>query len=62
MDSRTVIRLIEADGWFLVAVSSSHHQFKHTVKSGRVTVAHPRKDLPITTLKSIERQSGLKIR
>jgi predicted RNA binding protein YcfA (HicA-like mRNA interferase family) len=62
VDSRTVIRLIEADGWFLVAVSGSHHQFKHAAKPGRVTVAHSRKDLPITTLKSIERQSGLKIR
>jgi predicted RNA binding protein YcfA (HicA-like mRNA interferase family) len=36
--------------------------FKHPGKSGRVTVPHPYKDLPIGTLKSIERQSGIKLR
>jgi hypothetical protein len=28
--------------------------------AGNVTVPHPRKDFPIGTLKSIERQSGIK--
>jgi predicted RNA binding protein YcfA (HicA-like mRNA interferase family) len=27
-----------------------------------VTVPHPRKDVPIGTIKSIERQSGVKLR
>jgi len=29
---------------------------------GRVTVPHPERDIPMGTLKSIERQSGLKLR
>ncbi|QCI96706.1 type II toxin-antitoxin system HicA family toxin [Agrobacterium larrymoorei] len=40
----------------------SHVQFKHASKPGRVTVPHPKRDLPIGTLKSIEKQAGLKLR
>jgi len=60
--SRDVIEQLMADGWQLVAVRGSHHQFRHRLKSGRVTVPHPLKDLPIGTLKSIERQAGLRLR
>ncbi|MES2187251.1 MAG: type II toxin-antitoxin system HicA family toxin, partial [Pseudomonadota bacterium] len=49
-----------ADGWKMVATVGSHHQFKHADKPGRVTVPHPKKDLPIGTVKSILRQAGLK--
>lgn len=59
LSSREVIKCLEADGWYLVNVVGSHHQFKHPVKKGRVTVKHPDKDIPAKTLKSIERQSGL---
>jgi len=61
MDSRTVIAKIVADGWVEVNQVGSHKQFKHGVKVGRVTVPHPVKDLKIGTLKSIERQSGVKL-
>jgi predicted RNA binding protein YcfA (HicA-like mRNA interferase family) len=40
----------------------SHVQFKHSVISGRVTVPHPKRDIPLGTLRSIEKQSGLKLR
>jgi predicted RNA binding protein YcfA (HicA-like mRNA interferase family) len=60
MDSRTVIKQLKADGWYLVDTVGSHHQFKHPQKKGKTTVKHPQKDIPIKTLKSIERQSGLK--
>ena len=62
MASRRVIQAIEADGWKLARVRGDHHHFKHPSKPGLVTVAHPNKDIPIRTLKSIERQSGLKLR
>lgn len=62
MDSREVIRRLEADGWFKVAQAGSHVQYKHPSKPGRVTVPHPRKDMPTGTLKSIERQAGLTLR
>jgi len=39
-------------------VRGDHHQFKHPVKSGKVTVPHPSKDIAIGTLKSIYNQAG----
>ena len=31
------------DGWELVNVVGSHHQFKHPFKTGKVTVPHPKR-------------------
>ena len=41
MNSREVIRKLRQNGWFEVAQSGSHKQFKHPVKPGRVTVVYP---------------------
>ena len=60
MHSREVIRALRADGWQVVRVSGSHHQFRHPEKSGTVTVPHPVRDLRVGTLKAIERQAGLR--
>ena len=30
--SREVIKLLKADGWYLVNIVGSHHQFKHPTK------------------------------
>jgi predicted RNA binding protein YcfA (HicA-like mRNA interferase family) len=62
MDSRAVVRLLEAAGWRLVRVTGSHHHFRHERRPGTVTVAHPVKDIPPGTLRSIERQSGENLR
>ena len=61
MKVRDAIRLIEDDGWFLVATRGSHRQYKHPTKAGRVTVAgNPSNDLAPGTLNSILKQAGLK--
>lgn len=60
--SREVISILLKDGWYEVKVVGSHHQFKHPVKSGKVTVKHPDRDIPRKTLDNIERQSGLLFR
>ena len=60
VSSREIIRDLLADGWFEVAQRGSHVQFKHPTKPGRVTVPHPKKDLPHGTVSSIRRQAGLK--
>ncbi len=60
--SREVIQLLKADGWYEVNVVGSHHQFKHPIKKGRVTVKHPDRDIPVKTLKCIADQSGLKFK
>lgn len=62
MSSREIITALEADGRQLARVRGSHHHFKHPTKQGIVTVKHAAKDFPIGTIKSIERQSGLKLR
>lgn len=60
--SRNVIKALEADGWTLKRVTGSHHHFMHPTKAGIVTVPHPKQDLPVGTLRSIEKQSGLSLR
>ena len=62
MKSREIIKILEQNGWYLVKVTGSHHHFKHPIKRGKVTVPHPKKDIPIKTLISIEKQAQLKLR
>ena len=62
MNSREIIRKLEQDGWFKVAQVGSHKQFKHPTRPGRVTVPFPRRDVAIGTLRSIEKQAGIKFR
>ncbi|SFB46405.1 Predicted RNA binding protein YcfA, dsRBD-like fold, HicA-like mRNA interferase family [Rhizobium sp. NFR07] len=62
MKSAEMIALLRREGWIEVAQKGSHVQFKHPTKPGRVTVPHPKRDIPIGTLRSIEKQAGLKLR
>ena len=62
MNSRKIIAAIEEAGWRHVATKGDHWQFKHPTRPGRVTVPHPKRDLPLGTLRSIEKQSGVKLR
>jgi predicted RNA binding protein YcfA (HicA-like mRNA interferase family) len=57
-----IISALKADGWVQVAQKGSHIQFKHPAKPGRVTVPQPKRDIPIGTLRSIEKQAGLKLK
>ena len=58
MTSKEVISRLKADGWSLVHTKGSHQQFKSPSRPGRVTVPHPKKDLPKGTLRSIAKQAG----
>ena len=61
MKVRDLLKLLKADGWYLVTTVGSHRQFKHPKKPGRVTVAgHSSDDVNPKTLNSILRQAGLK--
>lgn len=62
MNSREAIKALEADGWVQKRTTGSHHHFMHPTKTGIATVPHPKKDLPIGTVRSIEKQTGLKLR
>jgi len=55
------LRLLQADGWFLVATRGSHRQYKHPLKPGRVTVpGKPSDEIAPGTLNSILKQASLK--
>ena len=60
MSSSDLIRLLIDDGWLLDSTKGSHHHFKHPEKKGKVTVPHPKKDLPQGTVNAILKQAGLK--
>jgi predicted RNA binding protein YcfA (HicA-like mRNA interferase family) len=62
MDSRDVIKALKANGWYEVNHVGSHKQFKHPEIRGRVTVPHPKRDIPVGTLRSIEKQAGLHLK
>ncbi len=59
MDSKTLIKQITGKGWVHVNTEGSHRQFKHPTLPGKVTVPHPKRDLPLGTVRSIPKQAGL---
>jgi predicted RNA binding protein YcfA (HicA-like mRNA interferase family) len=60
LDSRTLIRILEGDGWQRVSQKGSHVTFKHSTRSLLITVPHPNKDLPSGTVHQILKKAGLK--
>lgn len=60
MKSADVIKKLKAAGWVeVLPAKGSHHHFKHPALPGKVTVPHPKRDLPKGTLRSISKQSGV---
>lgn len=57
--SKDLLKLLHADGWYKKNQNGSHIQLVHPTKSGKVTVPHPKKDVPEGTVKNILRQAGL---
>ena len=63
MKVRDVIKLLEREGWQLVAVRGSHRQYKNPDAAGRITVPGSMNDsLAPGTLNSILKQAGIKER
>ena len=59
MTSTELIKLIEAEGWYLVRTKGSHHHFKHHERPGTITVPHPKKALGIGLVRQIKKQAGI---
>ena len=59
--SLEIIKRLKKDGWVLHNVRGSHYQFKHPVKTGKVTVPHSKSDLPLGTVKNIFKQASIKM-
>ena len=62
MTAREVAAALRADGWVLVRTKGSHGRYRHATKPCLVTVPMHPGDLPIGTLKSIEKQAVIKLR
>nr|WP_089219458.1 type II toxin-antitoxin system HicA family toxin [Sphingomonas laterariae] len=64
MKSREVIKILKKAGWIEQRQSGSHKQFRHPdqPERGVVTVPHPKAEMAIGTLKSIEDKSGVALR
>lgn len=60
MRFREIEKTIKEDGWFLVAIAGSHHQYKHPTKPGKVTIPNHKGDIPQRVINSILKQAGLK--
>lgn len=60
MRFREIEKIILNDGWYKVGQKGSHHQYKHPVKQGKVTIPENRPDIHPDTIKSILKQAMLK--
>lgn len=60
MRVRELEAILKEDGWFVVKQVGSHRQYKHPVKTGKVTVPIHSGDLDKGTVNSILKQAGLK--
>jgi predicted RNA binding protein YcfA (HicA-like mRNA interferase family) len=60
MTGKQVIKILEKEGWQLLRISGSHHRMIKGNKKVSIPV-HGAKDLKIRTLKSIERDTGVKL-
>jgi predicted RNA binding protein YcfA (HicA-like mRNA interferase family) len=57
-DSRDIIRRLREEGYEQVSVRGSHHKFVHSGLRRRVIVPHPKRDLPLGTVRAIYKDAG----
>jgi predicted RNA binding protein YcfA (HicA-like mRNA interferase family) len=60
MDSKELIKRLEAAGWLLRGTKGSHHIYTHPSKPGHISVPHPRHNLGTGLLCKLLKQAGLK--
>lgn len=56
---KEVIDILLKNGWYEKRVRGSHHQFENIISKVIVTVPISKKNIPIGTLKSISKQTGI---
>ncbi|WWG67643.1 type II toxin-antitoxin system HicA family toxin [Pseudomonas poae] len=59
MQSRLFIKELQEAGWVLDRVTGSHHVFTHRYNPYMIPVPHPKKVLPLGTVRSIKKRAGL---
>jgi predicted RNA binding protein YcfA (HicA-like mRNA interferase family) len=58
--SRKIIARLKKEGWVLLRIEGSHHQFMHEGDSKILTVPHAKKDLPPGLVHAIRKSAGWK--
>ena len=58
MNSKDIIKCLERKAGTKWEIKAEHEKYKHPEKSDHVVVPHPRKDMPIGTLRNIYKQAG----
>jgi predicted RNA binding protein YcfA (HicA-like mRNA interferase family) len=61
VNSKQVIKVLLKKGWKLKKCVGSHHNYVHPEHQKKVTVPHPKNDLPIKTFKSILNQMNITV-
>lgn len=59
MNSKKRIQLLTKDGRILRGSKGSHHVFTHPLKSGHITVPHPKKDLGIGLVQKLLKEANI---
>jgi len=55
VNSKALIRELEAAGWFHVRTRASHHAFQHPQHPGTLVIPHPKKELGRGLIAAIRR-------
>ncbi len=61
MNGKQIIRVLEQNGFKVIRISGSHHILSNGQRKVTVPV-HGASDVKVGTLKSIEKQSGVKLK
>lgn len=62
--SRELLKILRKHGWVQKGEARGSHLFLTNPEKpelGKVTIPHPRSSFPVKTLKSIEKQTGVKL-
>lgn len=62
MTAKDVLRVLKAQGWQALRQKGSHLQMVHLATERHATIPTHKGDLKIGTLKSIERQTGVRLK
>jgi predicted RNA binding protein YcfA (HicA-like mRNA interferase family) len=57
-NSRDIKARLDREGWSLVRVKGSHHHFRDPSTGRMVVLPHPKKDIPIGTVRAIYSAAG----
>lgn len=60
VNSKDLIRQLEAAGWVLRSVKGSHHIYTHPARGGHLCVPHPKRDMGVGLVQKLLKQAGLK--